>query len=142
MAVTQKGLIGKTDPDTIRQSTEAACLPVISSLPSNSRGKRKENRSCSQLQEKRNELQLQTVSKGPRHERRCQITRNLALNSLSKGRTKQEEDLYFTCKTALCGECQNIQLFLLLLLKMLNDELPISLLIINVSPKSIRFQPR
>lgn len=42
MAVTQKGLIGKTDTETIRQNTEAACLPVTSSLPSNSRGKRNE----------------------------------------------------------------------------------------------------
>lgn len=42
MAVTQKGLIGETDTETIRQNTEAARLPVISSLPSKSRGKRNE----------------------------------------------------------------------------------------------------
>lgn len=42
MAVTQTGLIGRTDTETIRQNTEAASLPAISPLPSNSRGKRKE----------------------------------------------------------------------------------------------------
>lgn len=90
MAVTQTGLTGRTDTETIRQNTEAASLPAISPLPSNSRGKRNEKEVMFIVQEKKNELeQLQTGSERPRHKKRCQITRNSPLNSLSKGRTRQ-----------------------------------------------------